>query len=176
MNILTPPLTAPFLLWSTRAERIGFSSSSAGQEKGRENRGEVIFKNLKGQLPENTLFNISSLVFNLENNREEVLNKYNCFYNPAMEALCILIEEGTKYSDLSKEIVMNMMDFAQKTSIKHIILLIERKNKDYVKILQGMMTVGFANDTVMKTTRIGNKDFKVLKMSIKSEEIEEIAF
>jgi hypothetical protein len=135
-----------------------------------------MFKTLKGQLPENTLFNISSLVFNLENNREEVLNKYNCFYNPSMEALCIMIEEGTKYSDLSKEIVMNIMDFAQKTAIKHIILLIERKNKDYVKILQGMMTVGFGNDANLKTTKIGNKDYKVLKMMIKAEEMEEIAF
>lgn len=95
-----------------------------------------------------------------------------------MEALCILIEEGTKYSDLSKEIVMNIMDFADKMCIRNIILLIERKNKDYVKILQGMMTVGFGNDNNCKMTKIGGKDFKILKMTLKSvsEEIEEIAF
>ena len=133
---------------------------------------------MKQQLPENTLFNISSLIFNLENNKEEVLNKYNCFYNPALEALCILIEEGTKYSDLSKEIVMNMMDFACKMSLKNIILLLDRKNKDYIKIMQGMMTVGFVNDNLMKTTKISGKDYKLLKMAIKNntEEIEEISF
>jgi hypothetical protein len=89
-----------------------------------------------------------------------------------------MIEEGTKYSDLSKEIVMNIMDFANKMSIKNIILLIERKNKDYVKILQGMMTVGFGNDINLKMTKISGKDYKVLKMTLKgvSEEIEEIAF
>ena len=133
---------------------------------------------MKQQLPENTLFNISSLIFNLENNKEEVLNKYNCFYNPALEALCILIEEGTKYSDLSKEIVMNMMDFACKMSLKNIILLLDRKNKDYIKIMQGMMTVGFTNDSLMKMTKVSGKDFKVLKMTLKNtpEEIEEISF
>jgi len=133
---------------------------------------------MKQQLPENTLFNINSLVFNLENNKEEVLSKYNCFYNPSLEALCVMIEDKTKYSDLSKEIVMNIMDFATKMSIKNIILMIDRKNKDYVKVLQGMMTVGFSTDSNVKMTRVGGKDYKVLKMTLKSvpEEIEEIAF
>lgn len=137
-----------------------------------------MFKNLKQSLPENSLFNISSLVFNLENNKEEILSKYSCFYNPSQEALCILIEEGTKYSDLSKEIVMNIMEFAQKVAIKNLILLVSRKSKDYVKIIQSMMTVGFGNDENLKVTKIGGKDFKVLKMTIKNipEEIEEIAF
>lgn len=137
-----------------------------------------MFKNLKQQLPENTLFNISSLVFNLENNKEEVLSKYNCFYNPTMEALCILIEECTKYSDLSKEIVLNIMDFAQKVCIKNIVLLIDRKSRDYVKILQGMMTVGFSNDLNIKTTKVGGKEYKVLKLIMKNipEDIEEVIF
>ena len=137
-----------------------------------------MFRNVKQQLPENTLFNISSLIFNLENNKEEVLSKYNCFFNPALEALCIIIEEGTKYSDLSKEIVMNMMDFASKMSLKNIILLLDRKNRDYIKIMQGMMTVGFSNDNAMKMTKVSGRDYKVLKMTLKTtpEEIEEISF
>ena len=73
---------------------------------------------------------------------------------------------------------MNLMDFAQKLSIKNLILLIDRKNKDYVKILQGMMTVGFGNDINFKMTKIGSKDYKILKMTLKvvPEEIEEITF
>ena len=88
-----------------------------------------------------------------------------------------MIDEGTKYSDLSKEIVMNLMDFTQKMQIKNIILLLERKNKDYVKILQGMMTVGFGNDS-LKMTKVGGKDYKILKMNVKQvpEEIQEVAF
>jgi hypothetical protein len=74
--------------------------------------------------------------------------------------------------------VMNMMDFATKMSIKNIILMLDRKNKDYVKILQGMMTVGFTSDSNVKMTRVAGKDYKVLKMTLKTqtEEIEEIAF
>jgi hypothetical protein len=135
------------------------------------------FTNMKS-IPENTLFNISSLVFNLENNREEVLNKYKCFYNPSLEALCVMIEQGIKYSDLSKEIVMNMMDFTERMSIKNIVLLLDRRNKDYIKILQGMMTVGFTNEEKMKTVKISEKEYKVLKMTLKhlQDEIQEIAF
>lgn len=129
-------------------------------------------------MPENTLFNINSIIFNLENNQQEVLNKYNCFYNPSLEALCIMIEDVTKYSEISKDIIMNLIDFSQKMNIKNLVLLLDRKNKDYVKILQGMMTVGFQSDTVLKVSKIGNKEYKVLKMIVKttSSEIEEIRF
>jgi hypothetical protein len=159
-------------------KRTGFSGSKLGQENGDLKTGEIFSKTPRNQLPENTLFNINSLIFNLENNKEEILNKYNCFYNPSLEALCIMIEEVTKYSDLSKEIVMNMMEFAQKMSIKNVVLLLDRKNRDYVKILQGMMTVGFVNDNNYKITKIGGKDYKILKMTLKNipEEVEEIIF
>ena len=89
-----------------------------------------------------------------------------------------MIEQGIKYSDLSKEIVMNMMDFTERMSIKNIVLLLDRRNKDYIKILQGMMTVGFTNEEKMKTVKISEKEYKVLKMTLKhlQDEIQEIAF
>jgi hypothetical protein len=107
-----------------------------------------------------------------------VVSKYNCFINPSLEALCIIVEDITKYSDLSKEIVINLMTFAQKMGIKNLILFLDRKNKDYVKILQGMMTVGFSNETSMKTCKLGEKDYKILKMTMNlvQEDIEEIPF
>jgi hypothetical protein len=157
-------------------ERSGFSESTTGQETGRLQEDSM--KSLKTNLPENTLFNINSLIFKLQNNKEELVNKYNCFYNPGLEALCIIVEDVTKYSDLSKDIILNLMSFAQKLSIKNLILLLDRKNKDYVKILQGMMTVGFKHDTIMKTSKLGEKEYKVLKMVMKtvSDDIEEIPF
>ena len=73
---------------------------------------------------------------------------------------------------------MNILDFAQKMNIKNLIMLLERKNKDYVKILQSMMTVGFSNDKNMASLKIQDVDYKVLKMTINSsqQEIEEVAF
>lgn len=73
---------------------------------------------------------------------------------------------------------MNFLDFAQKMNIKNLIMLLERKNKDYVKILQSMMTVGFSNDKNMASVKILDVDYKVLKMTINSsqQEIEEVAF
>jgi hypothetical protein len=163
-------LLAAFLSSWTPASRSGFSGSDLSQKNGD-------LKSDFKQVKENTLFNVNSCLFNLENNKEEVQGKYNCFYNPALEALCILIEEGTKYTDLSKDIVMNLMDFAQRLAIKNIVLLLDRKNRDYVKILQGMMTVGFSSDANNKMAKVGGKDYKVLKMTQRNqEEIEEIVF
>jgi hypothetical protein len=130
----------------------------------------------KSQLPENTLFNINSLIFNLEKNKKEVLSKYNCFYNPSLEALCIMVEDGTKYSDLSKDMMMNVMSFAERMGIKNLIILLDRKNKDYIKILQGMMTVGFNNDNAMKVCKIGEKEYKIMRMTMKSQAVEEVPF
>jgi len=89
-----------------------------------------------------------------------------------------MIEDTMKYSDLSKEMVINLMEFAQKMSVKNLALLLDKKTRDYVKILQGMMTVGFENDTQQKVVKVLNKDYKLLKMSLPtvSEQIEEIAF
>ena len=162
-----------------RARRSGFSESSNGLPESRQTKkGDVMFKSVKGNLPENSLFNINSVMFNLANNKEEIKNKFSCFYNPSLEALCVLIEEKFKYADLSKEIVMNLTDFAQKIGIKAIILCLDRKNKEFVKIMQGMMTVGFTTEKTTKTAKIGDKTYKILIMNVKShpEEIEEIAF
>jgi hypothetical protein len=150
---------------------------------GQDNPGRIFhkedtLKSLKAKLPENSLFNINSLIFNLKNNKEEVVSKYNCFYNPSLEAFCIIVEEGTRYTDLSKEIVLNLMTFAQKVGVKNLILLLDRTNRDYVKILQGMMTVGFNNDAAMKTCHLGDKDYKILRMTMNTvqEEVEEVSF
>lgn len=69
------------------------------------------------------------------------------------------------------------MELSRKLEIDTIYLLINRKNKEYIKILQGMLTVGFEQEQQMKTARIGVLVYKVLKMELKEgEEIEELDF
>ena len=70
------------------------------------------------------------------------------------------------------------MEFAQKLGINAIFLLIARKNKEFVRLLQGMLTVGFEQEEAINTTSIGGKVYKVLKMNLKQtpEEIQEIDF
>lgn len=72
--------------------------------------------------------------------------------------------------------IVNLMQFAENMNIKNLIMLIDRKNKEYVKVLQGMLTVGFKNDENMKACKIAEKDYKILKMIMKKEEIEEVPF
>lgn len=114
----------------------------------------------------------------MENNQEEILTKYNCFYNPSLEAMCIMVEKGLKYAELSKDVIMNFIEFAQKMSIGNIVVLIDRKNKEYVKILQSIMTVGFQNDKNLKSVKISDTEYKTLKMNVNlnQPEVEEIDF
>ncbi len=72
--------------------------------------------------------------------------------------------------------MMNIMSFAERMNIKNLILLLDRKNKDYIKILQGMMTVGFVNDTTMKVCKVADKEYKIMRMTMKSVAVEEIPF
>lgn len=89
-----------------------------------------------------------------------------------------MVEKGLKYIDLSKEMIMNFIEFAQNAKINNIVILIDRKNKDYVKILQSMMTVGFSNDKNLKSVKIADIDYKTLKMNVNLNQpaVEEIDF
>ena len=133
---------------------------------------------LKESLPKKQLFNINSLIFNLENHKREVYTKYNCYFDDTHSAFCIVVNDKASYADFSKEVMMNLMDFVQKANINYIYFLISRNNRQYIKLLQGMLTVGFENDENVKTTQIDGVTYKVLKMNLKQipDEIEEIDF
>lgn len=147
-------------------------------KNGQKQNDDYFSKDIQNEIPKNTLFNISSLVFNIEKSKEEVLSQYSCYYNQQEESFCVLIEETGKAAQFTKEIMINLIDLAQKLSVKAIYLLICRKNPEYVKLLQGMMTVGFEQESTIKTKEIEGKVYKILKMNIQSfpEEIEEIEF
>jgi len=89
-----------------------------------------------------------------------------------------MVEKGLKYADLSKDMIMNFIEFAQNMKINNIVMLLDRKNKDYVKILQSMMTVGFSMDKNLKSVKISDTEYKSLKMSVNLNQpaVEEIDF
>lgn len=125
------------------------------------------------ELPQDSLFNITSLVFNIGTRKEEVFNLYKCFYHPSQEAFCVLLTSAFSRNDM-----MNLIDFAKKMQIKSIILLIDRKCHDYVKTMQGMMLIGFSSEKEKKIAKIEGRNYKILTMNMKeqSEKIEEIDF
>lgn len=133
---------------------------------------------MKNLIPNDSLFNITSHIFNIQNNRNEKISTFDCFYSPSTESLCIIIEDKNKYSDLSKQIVANLMDFASQANAKSLVLLLNKNNKEWVKIMQSMMMIGFQNDPKIKTAKLLEKDYKFLKMDIRnqSDVIEEVIF
>ena len=138
--------------------------------------GEINFNGLKNSLQDNQIFKISAGHFS-ESKREEPFS-LTCFYSPKYDSLCVVIDNSTKYLYLSRELLMNLLEFAKKMMVTNIFLLLDRKNRDYIKILQSMMTIGFVNDSVIKTAKVQEKDYKMLKLEIKNDNnvIEEIAF
>jgi hypothetical protein len=130
---------------------------------------------LRDQLPTNKLFTINSVLSNLENDKIEIISKYKCFFNLELNSLSLLIEDDLKISSLSKEVILNFIEFAQRLQIKFLRILLNKTNPDYVKFLQELMTIGFANDGM---GRIKERDYKALQMTVKlsSNKIEEMAF
>jgi len=141
-----------------------------------EERVDVTSKHFKSSISENTLFRINSQVLNIQNNKHEIISSIDCFYSPANEALCVIVDEKVKISSLSREIISNIMEFAAKAAAKSVILLLDKKNKEYIKIMQSMMMIGFMNDANYRTANLMEKEYKLLKLDVKHQELEEIAF
>ena len=145
---------------------------------GIKQRNDFLCKQLKQKLPENSFFNISSLVFNFQKREEEVLSSYSCFYQPLNESLFIILEQNANYYNFTKECLMKFMDFAEKTEIKMIYLLLCQTNKHYINLLLDLKTFGFEGDKQMANVVLKGNKYKVLKMDINElpAEIEEINF
>lgn len=145
---------------------------------GKKRQTEEIDSTLKGELPQGKLFTISSKLFNIEKHAEEIFSTYNCVYVKDNETLCLILDEKVKYADFSREIIVNLIEFAQKIGVNLISLLVCRNNKDYVKFIQGMMTVGFEQNKDVKSTKIDGKIYRILSLNMANlkEEIQDVEF
>ena len=137
---------------------------------------DFLNQDLKAQIPKNQIFQINSLIFNITKQKKEILTKYKCFYEESSNSLSILLTNDFCFADFTKEIMMNLLEFAQKVCIDTIYFLVSKKNQQYIKIVQDLITIGFELDEKTKTVNIEGNTYKVLKLSVKEqdEEIEEI--
>lgn len=137
---------------------------------------DFLNQDLKAQIPKNQIFQINSLIFNITKQKKEILTKYKCFYEESSNSLSILLTNDFCFADFTKEIMMNLLEFAQKVCIDTIYFLVSKKNQQYIKIVQDLIIIGFELDEKTKTVNIEGNTFKVLKLSVKEqvEEIEEI--
>ena len=154
---------------------VGKTSWFSGEERQND---DFLNKDLKNQIPKNQIFHINSLIFNITKHKREILSKYECYYDESSNALSLLLSEEICYSDFTKEIMINLLDFTQKVGIDTIYFLVAKKNKQYLRIIQDLMIVGFEADENVKNTTIDGNVYKILKMPIKeeSDEIEEVMF
>ena len=106
------------------------------------------------------------------------MTKYKCFFDEQSNSLSLILTEDICYSDFTKEIMMNLFEFAQKVGIETIYFLVAKKNAQYIRIVQDLMIVGFEVDEKVKTVSIEDKVYKVLMLPVKEqdEEIEEVFF
>ena len=154
---------------------VGETKWYNGEEK---QSNDFLNKDLKNKIPKSQIFEINSLIFNITKHKKEILTKYNCFYDEKSNSLSLIISEDLCFSDFTKEIMMNLFDFAQKVGIETIYFLVAKKNSAYIRIVQDLMIVGFEVDENLKTVNIDGKVYKVLVLPIKEDcdEIEEVFF
>ena len=146
-----------------------------GEEKQND---DFLNQDLKEKIPKNTVFEINSLIFNITQHKKEILTKYKCIYDEDSNSLSILFSKDLRFADFTKQIMINLLEFAQKAEIETIYFLVAKKNDQYIKIVQDLMIVGFEIDGKNKTIDIEGLAYKVLKLQVKEQDdaIEEILF
>mmetsp|Transcript_7813 Transcript_7813/g.8057 ORF Transcript_7813/g.8057 Transcript_7813/m.8057 type:complete len:141 (+) Transcript_7813:180-602(+) len=123
---------------------------------------------------------VQALYFNSENGSYETYHVFNFTLLNSCETLVINLNENIKLGSINKEIISNLLYFGSKVEVKSIAMILSRKSKDYVKILQGLMTVGFKTEAGNNSRFLSGKtgtNCKVLKMELtKIDDVQEIDF
>ena len=143
--------------------------------KGKEN-GNKFKKETKQKFPDQKIFRINSLIFNDE--EQQISTKYDCIYNEKYNSLFLLFNEHVKYSEITKDKLINILDFSNSIGIDYIYILINKKNKNFLHIVQDMLIVGFEIGKNFPLFNIDGFIYKALKMSVKDikQEIKQIEF
>ena len=152
---------------------VGSTRWFQGEEK---KDSDFLNVNFKNQIPKNKIFEINSLIFNITKHKKEILTKYKCYFEESSNSLDIILTQDLNFADFTKEIMINLLEMAQKLGIETIYFLIAKKNPQYIKFVQDLMIIGFEVDTNTKTVNIEGNTYKVLKLQVKDqdEEIEEV--
>lgn len=178
------------VLWSTLQRLNGFDTTrlcdgdkSLGNLLSDESfKKAIISKSIEGN---EYSIEVQALFYNVENNTYEVFHSFEFLFINNCETIVINLKENAKLSCLNKEIICNLLYFATKLDSKNLIMILNKKGKDYVKMLQGLMTVGFKTDN-SNSSRFANyllssgsssNSCKVLKMELtKLDEVQDIEF
>ena len=152
---------------------VGSTRWFQGEEK---KDADFLNVNLKSQIPKNKIFEINSLIFNITKHKKEILTKYKCYFEESSNSLDIILTQDLNFADFTKEIMINLLEFAQKVEIETIYFLVAKKNQDYIKIVKDLTIIGFEMDENTKSVNIEGNVYKVLMLPIKEqdEEIEEV--
>ena len=147
----------------------------SNNEKQSEN---FLNKDLKEKLPKQKIFRINSLIFNIEKHKRELFSEYDCLYNEEDNSLSILIKKETNFNKFTKDVMLNIFEFAQNVDIDCIQLLIAKKNIQYFEIIKQMLIVGFIEEEELENVKINGDYFKILKMPMSSlsNEVEDVPF
>ena len=152
---------------------VGVTRWFQGEEK---KSSDFLNQNLKSQIPKNQIFLINSLIFNITKHKKEILSKYQCYYDEKSNSLTVLFTQDFCFADFTREIMINLLEFAQKVEIETIYFLVAKKNQDYIKIVKDLTIIGFEMDENTKSVTIEGNVYKVLMLPVKEqdEEIEEV--
>jgi len=136
----------------------------------------ILTKSLEGK---DYSIDVQALYYNVENDTYEVFHIFEFLFVNNCETIVINLKENAKLSCLNKEIICNLLYFSSKLEAKHLVIILDRKGKDYVKMLQSLMTVGFKTDTTNNSRFVNTSGMscKTLKMDLtKLDEVQDIDF
>jgi hypothetical protein len=151
---------------------ISRKSTSDSEEMRSEKENSELIKLL---LTKSTLFSIKVLTFDCVSNKEEVMTTFKCSYseNNLSSSFTFYIDDTILYRNLTREVTVQLLEYADKLLVSEINMFVSRKHKEYsilfyillvlVKIIQSFMTIGFKS---MNITLVGDIEYRVLKLEL----------
>ena len=120
------------------------------------------FENQDNNNESNILFDLSKLV---------CINKVNqhqyFLYHSNLRNICVIIDEHEKAKNISKNSMINLFEISKGYEIKNIFLLLSKDNKEYTKISQIILLLGFEKNKFLKSTILEKgKSFSIIKMKM----------
>ncbi len=118
----------------------------------------------------NTLFDLSKLVC------INKVNPHQCFlYHANLGNICLIIDEQEKAKNISKNTMINLFECSREYNVKNIFLLLSKDNKEFTKISQIILLLGFERNYLLKNAVLEKgKCFSIFKMKMNFQNLNDI--
>lgn len=120
------------------------------------------------------LFNPKRKTQDIDKSNAELAKSKNIEFYFENNKFFLLFTSEFKVELLSKDFIMNLLILSSEIKLESIILFINRMNKSFAKIIQGILTIGFKIENSNYEEVINDTQYSIFKLDLSSQEEENV--